>query len=138
MARAKSLLSLSEERWALIENAEVKKFAAVITSNAYQPLLEVCEAVLFAKGFKSYSHECVTAFLKEQLDEHKIARVFDRYRKIRIGINYYGESVDPNTAEAALKEIRVIMDELKGKYLSGLGLKTKSKTSMTTGTSPSA
>ena len=96
------------------------EIASVMTSNAYEALLEVCNSVMFLKGFKSYSHECVTAFISEILKEEKIARTFERYRRIRNRINYYGEGVSLLTAKAALAEVREAIDYLTDKYLKGL------------------
>lgn len=116
--RALKTLKLAEQRWNFINSNEIKdEFASVIVSNAYEALLETCQAVMFKEGFKSYSHECVTAFLSEHLNEKKISRIFDRYRKLRIGINYYGEDLDLETANVAIDEIGKTITLLVDKYL---------------------
>ncbi|MEK6871402.1 MAG: hypothetical protein AABX16_00695 [Nanoarchaeota archaeon] len=51
------------------------------------------------------SHESITHFISDVLHEQSLAIHFDRLRKIRNGINYYGESVEPETVMEALQEI---------------------------------
>ena len=122
---AKSCIDMSNR---FIESVKMIKLsersAPVIMSNLYDALLSICEAVLALNGFKSYNHECVTSFLKRILNEHRISEVFDRYRKIRNKIKYYGRTVSTDTAKRAEEEIINAVDYLKNKYLRGLeGLK---------------
>ena len=51
-------------------------------------------------------------FLKEILKEPLISRKFDRYRKLRNGINYYGNEIEIITVEDALGEIPKILKYL--------------------------
>lgn len=82
----------------------------------YEGLRQFCEAIGFFKGFKFQSHEAISYFLLDFLKEERIAREFDRYRKIRNRINYYGEEIDVNTVKEALKEIPEIITSLN-KYI---------------------
>ena len=86
----------------------------------YEALREICEAICAKDGFKVYSHEAFTFFLKENLHEDRIAESFDRLRKLRNGVNYYGEGVNREEAKAASEEVKKIILELKQKYLSDL------------------
>ena len=77
-------------------------------SLAYDSLRELLEAVALRKGFKVYNHECYTAFLKEVLQESDQGDAFDRIRKIRNDINYYGKEISIAEAQRILKEIKVL------------------------------
>ncbi|MBI2106105.1 hypothetical protein HYT56_04690 [Candidatus Woesearchaeota archaeon] len=79
----------------------------------YEGLREYCEALGYIKGYKFLDHISITYFLDEILNEKEISKKFDRYRKIRNGINYYGEDVDIETVKEALKEIPKIIKELE-------------------------
>ncbi|MGM5488097.1 MAG: hypothetical protein ACQESG_04065 [Nanobdellota archaeon] len=73
--------------------------------DALRELLEVIE-----EGYKIYNHECYTAFLKEILDQPRYAEEFDKLRKIRNGINYYGKTV--SQAEADNPKDKKIIDQI--------------------------
>ena len=51
--------------------------------------------------------------MRDILKEQSIYGKFDRYRKLRNGVNYYGEDVDMETVKEAIKEIPLIIKELK-------------------------
>ena len=74
---------------------------------------ECCESIGYIKGHKFFSHEVITYFIEDTLKNEKIAKRFDRYRKIRNGINYYGENVDVETVKGAIKEIPELVKELR-------------------------
>ena len=52
-------------------------------------------------------------FIEEILNEPKLSAKFDRYRKIRNGINYYGDDVSEETVKEALIEIPELMAQLR-------------------------
>ena len=79
----------------------------------YEGLRECCEAIGYLRGYKFLDHESITCFLKEILKEEVISKKFDRYRKLRNGVNYYGEDVDMETVKEAIKEIPLLVKELK-------------------------
>jgi len=84
-----------------------------IVRELYEGLREYCEAIGYLHGYKFLSHESVGYFIAEVLKEPSIAGKFDRYRKIRNGINYYGNSVSPETVKEAMKEIPSILKILE-------------------------
>lgn len=59
---------------------------------------------------------CELIRLKEK-NEIIFANRFDRLRKLRNGINYYGKPVSQKVAEEALKEIKEMIKKLSKKYL---------------------
>jgi hypothetical protein len=112
--RSKSLVKSSEQA---IHTAKIiplqETTLKTIFRELYEGLREYCEAIGFAKGYKFSDHESITSFLSEILNENAIALKFDRYRKLRNGINYYGNSIEENTAKEALKDIPDLISKLK-------------------------
>lgn len=116
--RAKSLLKTSQNRMRHVMESEIRDYnASTLFSDAYESLLQVCQAIISLKGYKVYNHVCITAFIKEILGKVAISNKFDRYRKVRNGINYYGEEIDKEFAEEAIPEIERIMSSLKKEFL---------------------
>ena len=63
---------------------------------------------------KSFSDNYLnTYFLKDILKEPSASAKFDRYRKLRNGINYYGEDLDIETVKEAIIEIPKLVKELE-------------------------
>ncbi len=83
-----------------------------IVRELYEGLRQYCEAIGFLHGYKFMSHETITYFLDEILGEKIISAKFDRYRKIRNRINYYGDDVPLEIINGALKEIPEIIESL--------------------------
>ena len=84
-----------------------------ILRELYEGLREYCEAIGYLKGYKFLDHESITYFLRDILKEISISKKFDRYRKLRNGINYYGEDIDIETVKEAIIEIPKLVKELK-------------------------
>ena len=76
----------------------------------YDALREYLECIALENGFKIYNHECYTPFLKEILNKPREAETFDRLRKIRNGINYYGRKVNNEEAEQIIKELKDLIN----------------------------
>jgi len=78
----------------------------------YEGLREYCEAIGYSRGYKFLDHESITYFLRDVLKEELISKKFDRYRRLRNSINYYGEDIDIETVKEAIIEIPKIIKEL--------------------------
>jgi len=78
-----------------------------------ESLRELLEALAIKNGFKIYNHECYCAFLKEILKDEELAALFDKFRRIRNKINYYGKDLSPKEAEAFKTEIEELVEKLK-------------------------
>lgn len=89
------------------------KTSKSILRELYEGLREYCEAIGYLNGYKFLDHESITSFLKEILQENTLSIKFDRYRKLRNGINYYGESINIETVKESLIEIPKIIEGLK-------------------------
>ena len=79
----------------------------------YEGLREHCEAIGYSRGYKFLDHESITYFLRDILKEQSFSKKFDRYRKLRNGINYYGEDIDIETVKEAIIEIPKLIKELE-------------------------
>ena len=74
---------------------------------------EYCEAIGYSKGYKFLDHESIGFFIRGLLKEQSIYGKFYRYRKLRNGINYYGEDINIETVKEALVEIPKLIKELE-------------------------
>lgn len=79
----------------------------------YDALREYLECIALENGYKIYNHECYTAFLKEIMDLSQEADVFDKLRKIRNGINYYGKKIDEGEAHQTINDLRLLIQKFK-------------------------
>lgn len=112
----KSLIKTSEEDLKFLKELKVTQISArKIMSNYYDVLRAVLEALAISKGYKIYSHEAFTPFL-EFIDEKNIAEQFDRFRRIRNKINYYGEDISIEEVQENIEKIEFLIKKLKEKY----------------------
>ena len=115
--KAAAMIKMSERSLATAAQIEINDTtASIIFTISYDALREILEAMCLMQGYKVYSHEAYTAYL-ESLHEEKIAVQFDRLRKLRNGVNYYGKPVLTEVAKSAKEQCRQLCQELKEKYL---------------------
>ena len=95
----------------LTENSKRK-----LVVNYYDSLRSLLEAISLMMGYKIYSHEAFTYFLKEN-GEDLISLKFDRFRKIRNGLNYYGKSIQLKGAEEIINELKEVIKLVKKKFI---------------------
>lgn len=104
------------------EIAEIKIESAGILPDAYyiakisllyDALREYLESVAIENGYKIYNHECYSAFLKEILDMPNEADLFDKLRRIRNGINYYGRKVSEGEAAQIVSDLNSLIKRVK-------------------------
>lgn len=118
LVRAKSLIKSSEQALATAKIIPFKEETLkTIFRELYESVREYCEALGYLKGYKFLNHESITNFLYEVLEEKEISLKFDRYRKLRNGINYYGNTIEIETIKDALRDIPLLINKLK-KYSS--------------------
>lgn len=102
-----------------LDTQEINEISArKIVVNYYDCLRAILEAMASLDGYKIYQHEAFAHFLKEK-DESLGSIKFDRFRKIRNRINYYGEDISIEEAKEIVKEIKSLMQYLIEKYLEG-------------------
>lgn len=103
----------SLERLELAKRLLQKEKAKYVLENAYESLREAADAVLYTEGFKSYSHEASISFLRGKIGTEQELREFDRFRKIRNDIKYYGGDCEESDAKAAIKLAEKLIPEIK-------------------------
>ncbi len=117
---SKSLLLTSKNDLVFLNKLDINENSSrKIMSNYYDVLRSILEAIASIDGFKIYSHEAFTYFLKEK-NEVSISLKFDRFRKIRNSINYYGKDISVEETKENIVEIKEIIKTLIDKYLQGL------------------
>lgn len=117
---AKSLIKISDNHIKSLQQLEITEItSSTIMMTCYEALREIVEAVAIKEGYKVYSHEAFTFFLKEK-GEELVSSKFDRFRKIRNNINYYGQSIEASSVKENKNEIEKIINELKQKFLQDL------------------
>ena len=117
VALIKSLILMTESDLRFLENTKIDGDSArKVMSNYYDCIRSIIEALALEEGYKVYSHEAFTIFLEEK-DENLLAQKFDRFRKIRNGINYYGKLISPDEVQEHKEEIKKMIGQLKQKYL---------------------
>ena len=84
-----------------------------ILRELYEGLREYCEAIGYLRGYKFLDHESIGYFLRDILKEQSVSVKFDRYRRLRNGINYYGEDIDIETVKEAAIEIPELVKRLE-------------------------
>lgn len=97
----------SQKLLILNENTSTSKITL-----AYDALSELLEALAISRGYKIYNHECYTPFLKEIIKESGLGDKFDKFRKIRNDINYYGKDISVDYAEVIIKDIIKLVEEI--------------------------
>lgn len=111
--RAKSLMKMADSRIVFIKNCNAKEdYASILFTNMYDGVLEYCHALASLEGFKILNHLCITDFLKE-LGMQDVAEKFDRFRKIRNSINYYGKSLDSGFSMKSISEMESAIQKLR-------------------------
>lgn len=112
-----SLVRSSERKLATDKFAPLNEVtASTKIANNYDSMREVLEALSVSRGFKIYNHDCFVGFILEVLKTPSEANCFDKLRKIRNGINYYGKNVNVEDAKKIIKEL----NELRIKFLDSL------------------
>lgn len=112
--RAKSMFTASSQAIATTKIIPLTTTTAkTVFRELYEGFREYCEGIGFLHGYKFLDHASITYFLRDILKEQRIALKFDRYRKLRNGINYYGDDIDVETVKEAMKEIPKLITELE-------------------------
>lgn len=114
----KSLLKMSQSKLDFAAKQVIDEGnSSIILVVYYEALREVCESLAILNGFRVYSHEALAYFLKNKLAESQASWVFDRYRRLRNGVNYYGKPVSAGETARACSEVPALIRQLKEKFL---------------------
>ncbi len=110
---SKSTLKDSFERLELSKSLLGKVKPKYVLENAYESMREASDSLLYLEGFKSFSHEASIVYLSRKgFSEHDIIE-FDRFRKIRNGIKYYGTDCEESDAMLAIKLAESIINKIR-------------------------
>ena len=117
MSNSIRALSLFKSSIQAIETAKVIQLnpntLKSVLRELYEGLREYCEAIGYLRGYKFLDHESIGYFLRDILKEQSVSMKFDRYRRLRNGINYYGEDINVETVKEAIIEIPELVKKLK-------------------------
>ena len=109
----KSLLESSDNDLEFLKGLKIDGLSSrKIFSCYYDVLRSVLEAVSLLDGYKIYSHEAFTYYLAEK-GEDELSQKFDRFRKIRNRVNYYGKSISVNEVKEYKREIIELVKRFK-------------------------
>ncbi|MFW5865578.1 MAG: hypothetical protein ACOCU6_00615 [Nanoarchaeota archaeon] len=113
-SRARSIYASSKNALQTALEIELKPHTSkTIFRELYEALRELCEAIGYMQGYKFSSHQSINYFIADHLGEYSFSQKFDRYRKLRNGINYYGRSLSEETLVNAKIEIPMIFARLE-------------------------
>lgn len=84
-----------------------------VLENAYEAMREAADSILYKEGFKSFSHEASIIYLLRKGFTNDEINAFDRFRKIRNGIKYYGGDCDKEDADDAFSLAKKIVSKIK-------------------------
>lgn len=117
-ALAKSILGAINQDLRFLDKLEIDKLSSrKLMCNYYDVLRAIIEAISALDGLKVYSHEAYTFYLRELKCEESLSLEFDRFRKIRNKLTYYGKNIAVEEASSNIKEMKKIIKVLKEKYL---------------------
>ena len=113
----KSLIGSSEKKFKTNKRIKIDETtASTKVSIIYEALRGILEALAIKKGFKIYNHECFCSFLYEICNDKIFSLKFDKLRRIRNQINYYGKDISVNEAKNIIKDIALLRQDILNKY----------------------
>jgi len=113
----RSLINFAKRDIEFLKNLKIEENSSrTIMVGFYDSLRSLLEAISSLDGYKVYSHEAFVYFLRDR-NEDILAEKFDRYRKIRNSIRYYGKDISIEDTKVIVEEIKRMIDYLIGKYL---------------------
>jgi len=116
----RSLIEMSDSKEVTVNEAKINQISiSAYVSMAYDSLREVLEAICILNSYKVASHLCLGELLKELIKDFDF-NIFDRFRYIRNGINYYGTKIDLSQGKQIISNMFQLRKELKKKYLSNI------------------
>ena len=113
---AGDLVATAKKDMMFLDSLDINKNSArKIFSGYYDVLRSVLEAIAILNGYKIYLHEAFSYFLKK-IGKEKIGFKFDRFRRKRNRINYYGEEIDVDEARQEVNEMKELVNLLIKEY----------------------
>lgn len=107
----KSLRNMAEDRLKYLKTQKINELNCnFLLEDYYSALIEIIHSIALKRGYKILNHLCVTAFMRDVLNKSKIAEEFDRFRKIRNNLVYYGRKIGYSTARERIEEINLVIE----------------------------
>lgn len=113
---ARGLLKLCEARLEVASLMDKKKHPALRAESYYEIIKELVTAMLALDGYKSYSHVCLVAYLKEFRSNEFSANeleLVDMLRRIRNDLDYRGTFIGADFMERNEKSILTVITKMK-------------------------
>jgi hypothetical protein len=108
-----SLFKLASIR---LENIHALNNPTLKVESYYEIIKDILTALLYLKGYKSYSHECLIIFARENIN-HKLSgmelELIDQLRILRNDITYRGAFIEDDFLDRNEKNILSIIKTLK-------------------------
>jgi uncharacterized protein (UPF0332 family) len=113
--RAKSLTQIAQKRLESIKRRRQKEYPEFIVEEYYETIKELITALLLEKGYKSYSHECLITYLRENhnIYSEEELDIIDQLRNIRHNIQYRGEPLAKDYLKRRENQIQKIIKKLQ-------------------------
>lgn len=114
---AKSLLQTAQQDILFLKGLPINDLSArKILISYYDTLRSILEAIAALDGYKVYSHEAFYFFLLMKKEDF-LATKFDRFRKLRNKLNYYGGTITALEVQENKEEIEAMITFLITRYL---------------------
>ncbi|MBS1266867.1 MAG: hypothetical protein MAG795_00836 [Candidatus Woesearchaeota archaeon] len=96
-----------------IKNADLNKHnISAYVPMAYDCLREILEGICIMKGYKVTNHVCIEKILKSKYPNISFYE-FNRFRKIRNRINYYGQMIEFEQGKEMIEKIFVFKSKME-------------------------
>ena len=114
--RSDSLLKTSEKTIKFVKNIKITKDnAGIIFGNYYESLIEILHSYSFSKGFDIKDHFSFTKFIYQEFESKRYSEIFERCRKLRNGLIYYGKDIPKSVAMNQIKKIKELIEFIKSR-----------------------
>ncbi len=105
--RALSLKKMALNRKEFINSIpETDNNLKFIFESYYTLVIEILHSLAYEKGYNIENHVCLGFFLVEFYNLEKEQKLFDKFRKNRNGLVYYGNELSKQVLEKNIVEIR--------------------------------
>lgn len=111
--KAKSLIETADERIECINKELNEKNANFVFEDYYTSILELMQAILLLKGYNVKNHICTGFYLRDELKNDSLFRIFDDLRYKRNSLTYYGKRMEFEIAKQAIEKSKNLIIELK-------------------------
>ncbi len=109
----KSLLEMSKNEEKIVREITLtSNNVSTFCTIAYSSLREILEAICLEKGYKISSHVCMGLFLRKNLQDFDYV-FFERIRKIRNLISYYGKQIELKQGKELINKIFKLNSKLR-------------------------